>query len=102
MGPEVHMPRHKTYTKEYKQEVVGLIERSGKSPYEVAHELGLPTSCVRRWFSEHEIDQGRGPEGALTTEEREELRRLRRENLQLKMERFFLKKATAFFAKESQ
>jgi transposase len=47
-----------------------------------------------------DIDEGQGPEGALTSEEREELRRLRRENRTLAMERDFLKKAAAFFAKE--
>ena len=47
-----------------------------------------------------QIDEGQGPKGALSTEEREELRRLRRENRTLEMEREFLKKAAAFFAKE--
>jgi transposase-like protein len=47
-----------------------------------------------------DIDEGKGPEGALTSEEREELRRLRRENHRLQSERDFLKKAAAFFAKE--
>ena len=52
-------------------------------------------------MAQAEIDDGRGPTGALTTEEREELKRLRREVRQVTMERDFLKKATAFFAREN-
>ena len=58
-------------------------------------------TVLRRWIKQADIDEGRGPEGALTTGEREELSRLRRENKQLLMEREILKKATAFFAKQS-
>ena len=56
---------------------------------------------ARRWVQQAEVDAGRGRAGALTTEEREELGRLRRENRTLRMERDILKKATAFFAKEN-
>jgi transposase len=53
---------------------------------------------LRRWVLQARIDRGKGPDGALTTEEREELRRLRREVVTLRMEREILKKAAAFFA----
>ena len=66
----------------------------------VARDLDLTENALRNWVKRTEIDEGRGPEGALTSEEREELRRLRRENRTLEMERDFLKKAAAFFAKE--
>lgn len=62
--------------------------------------LDISGSSVSRWVQQADIDEGNGPEGALTSEEREELRRLRRENRILKMERDFAKKAAAFFAKD--
>jgi transposase len=58
-------------------------------------------TCVREWLRQAEVDAGRGPSGALTTAEREELARLRRDVRTLRMERDILRKATAFFAKES-
>jgi transposase len=64
--------------------------------------LDLTESSVRNWLKQAEIDSGEGPPGALTTEEREEFRRLQREVRELRMEREILKKATAFFAKESK
>jgi transposase len=64
--------------------------------------LDLTETALRDWVRQAEIDAGRGTTpGALTTEEREELGRLRRENRTLRMERDILKKATAFFAKEN-
>ena len=60
----------------------------------------MPENSLRNWVKQTDIDDGKGPAGALTTEEREELRRLRKENRTLKMERDFLKKAAAYFAKE--
>ncbi len=72
----------------------------GKSPYEVAQELGLTPSAVSSWLQQAEVDAGRGKEGALTTAEREELSHLRKENRVLRQERDILKRATAFFAKE--
>jgi len=94
--------KRRSFTKEYKAEVVGLIRKSGKSIGTVARELDLTETAVRRWVAQAEIDSGRGPAGALTTAEREELAQLRRRVKTLEMEREILKKATAFFAKESK
>jgi transposase len=90
------------YTNEFKAETVRLIRESGKAIAVVARELDLTESAVRAWVRQAGIDAGHGPAGALTTEEREELGRLRREIRTLRMERDILKKATAFFAKESE
>ncbi len=94
--------KRRSFSKEYKAEVVGLISKGGKSIGAVARELDLTETAVRRWVAQAEIDSGRGPAGALTTAEREELVRLRRQVKTLEMEREILKKATAFFAKESK
>lgn len=91
--------KRRTFSSEYKAEAVKLVRGSGKSIGSIAQDLGLWETVLRRWVQRADIDEGKGPEGALTTEEREELRRLRRENKQLLMEREILKKATAFFAK---
>ena len=93
--------RRRAFSSEYKAEVVKLIRDSGKSIGQIAQELDLTESAVRNWVRQAETEEGRGSDGALTSEEREELRRLRRENTRLRMERDILKKATAFFAKES-
>ena len=90
------------FTKEFKVEAVKVVKEGDKSVYQVAMDMGLAHSVLQRWVKQHDIDHGQGPPGELTTQEREELRRLRRENTQLKMERDFLKKAAAFFAKENQ
>ena len=79
-----------------------LIRKSGRSIGAVASELDLSETAVRRWVSQAEIDSGGGPSGALTTAEREELAGLRKRVKTLEMEREILKKATAFFAKESK
>src|SRR6266508_2293037 len=93
--------KRRTFTTESKARTVRLIRESGKSVGAVARELDLAETAVRRWVQQAEVDAGRGRAGALTTEEREELGRLRRENRTLRMERDILKKATAFFAKEN-
>ncbi len=101
---EVHMGARKPrkFTKEFKAETVRLIRETGKSMLAVARDLDLTPSAVERWVKQADTDAGRGRAGALTTDERdEELRRLRRDNLKFKMEHEILKKATAFFAKES-
>ena len=94
--------KRRSFSKEYKAEVVELIRKSGKSIGAVASELDLSETAVRRWVQQAEIDSGGGPAGALTTEEREELAQLRKRVRTLEMEREILKKATAFFAKESK
>jgi transposase len=94
--------KRRSFSKEYKAEVVEFIRKSGKSIGAVARELDLAETAVRRWVSQAEIDSGRGPAGALTTSEREELGQLRKRVKTLEMEREILKKATAFFAKESK
>jgi transposase len=94
--------KRRAFTNEFKIQTVRLVRDSGKSIGEVARELDLTESAVRTWVRQATIDAGRGGAGLLTTEEREELGRLRREVRTLRMERDILKKATAFFAKESQ
>lgn len=93
--------KRRTFTKEQKADAVKLVRTSGESIPTIARDLGLPENSLRRWIKQADIDDGQGPAGALTTEQLEELRRLRKENRVLKMERDFLKKATAFFAKEN-
>ncbi len=96
------MPRkRRVFSTEYEAEVVKLIHESGKSVGQICRELDLTETAVRKWVAQVEVDAGHGPSGALTSDERDELRRLRRENTRLRMEREVLKKATAFFAKES-
>ena len=87
------------FTPEFKIETARLVKEGGKSIGQVARDLDLTESALRNWVRQYEMDTG-AREG-LTSEERVELRRLRQENRQLKMERDILKKATAFFAKES-
>lgn len=90
------------FTKEFKSEVVRLVLEEGKSVAEVARDLDVLVNSVHGWVKQAKIDAGQGPDGALTTAEKEELTRLRKEVRELKLEREILKKATAFFAKESK
>ena len=103
---EVSKPKkrkRRSFTAEFKAEVVRLVNAGGKSIAQVAAELDLGQTAVRAWVKQAEVDAGQQPagQGPLTTDERDELRRLRRENKRLEMEREILKKATAFFAKEN-
>lgn len=100
----VHMAKRKRrkFTPEFKAETVRLVREGDRTVAQVARELDLNESSLRNWMAQADIDEGRGSPGALTTDEREELARLRRENRQLQMEREILKKATAFFARESK
>jgi transposase len=94
--------QRRTFSGAFKAETVRLIREGGKSVSQVVRDLDLSMTAVRRWLKQAEIDAGRGSRGELTTAEREELQQLRRQVRQLEMEREILKKATAFFAKESR
>jgi len=91
--------KRRRFTAEQKADAVRMVREVGSIP-QIARDLDLTETSLRHWVKQADIDEGRGPVGALTTEEKAELRRLRRENRTLKMERDFLKKAAAFFAKE--
>jgi transposase len=88
------------YPLEFRTEAVRLYRSSGKSLKAVADELGISLETLRNWVNRAKIDAGEKP--GLSTEEREELRRLRRENRVLREEREILKKAAAFFAREGE
>ena len=90
----------RSFSEEYKVEVVALCRSSEKSMSEIARDLDLTESSVRRWVSQAEIDAGH-KEG-LTSSEREELVRLRKEVRVLREELDILKRATAFFARETR
>ena len=95
-------PQHKTrrqFSKQFKAETVALIRSSGKSVPHICRDLDLAESVVRRWLSQAEIDEA-CREG-LTTAEHEELTRLRKEVRVLREERDILKKAAAYFARET-
>ena len=86
----------RSFTKEFKAEAVQLVcavKKAGKSAGVVAKELGLTETSLRGWVRQADIDGGRGPEGALTTAEKEELSALRKEVRVLRMERDLLKKS---------
>ena len=96
------MTTRKKYTKEFKLDAVRLVTEQGYKCAEAARNLGLNTNMLNRWVREQQADEGEAFRGnGNRTAEQEELRRLREENRQLKLEREILKKATAFFAKES-
>ena len=92
--------QRRTFTAEYKAEVVALYRTTDKSVTELAKELDLTASAVDRWVKQAAVDAG-NREG-LTSAEREELGNLRKENRILREERDILKRATAFFAKETR
>jgi transposase len=94
--------KRRRFTDEHKAETVRLVQNSGKSIGQMALELGIGETALRRWIDEAEVEAGRGSAGALTRSEREELVELRRENQRLRMEREILKRATALFAQENQ
>ena len=93
------MPRTRPpYPPEFRAEAVKLARPSEKPLSELARDFGVSTETLRNWLRQQQIDTGKR-EG-VTTDEREELRRLRKENKVLKEEREVLRKATAFFARE--
>ena len=93
--------RHRrSFTDEFKAEAVELTKQPGQSVPKVAKSLDLTETALRAWVKQADVDDGKGPAGALTTAEKHELAALRKEVRQLRMEREILRKATAFFAKE--
>jgi transposase len=88
----------RAFTAEFKAQVVELCRTSGKSVGQVCRDLDLGETGVRRWLAQAEVDSGQ--RAGLTTEERAELGRLRKEIRVLREERDILKRATAFFARE--
>jgi transposase len=94
------MPRtHPPYPPEYRQQIVELV-RAGRRPEELAREFGPTVQTIQNWLKQADRDDGRRHDG-LTTAERQELTRLRRENKQLRLEREILAKAAAWFARET-
>lgn len=91
----------RNFTDEFKAGAVRLVLEEGKTIAQVARDLDLTASALGGWVTQSRADRSKGKTG-LTTVEREELARLRKENRELRMERDLLKKATAFFAKESK
>jgi transposase len=95
---------HPPYPAEFRQQMVELVH-AGRAPVELAREFDCSAQAIRNWVAQDSIDQGKplpGKEGGLTSAEREELARLRRENRRLQMERDILAKATAWFAGKSE
>ena len=99
MGPKVTKRKRRLFTPEFKAEAVRIVRASGKSVAKVADELDLTATCLRAWVDQAAADEKNDGQGALTTDERVELTRLRRELRTVEQERDFLKKCTAYFAK---
>ena len=89
--------KRRNYTEDFKRDAVALVTEQGYKPSEAARSLGIGDNLVRRWKREFEEEASGAQLGA---DDREELKRLRKENRLLKMEKVILKKASAYFAKE--
>src|SRR5215211_498321 len=92
----------RSFTDEFNSEAVRLVLDEGKTVGQVARDLDLTHSALRNWVERARADRGRGKPGVLSSAEREELAKLRKDNRELRMERDILKRAAAFFAKESK
>jgi transposase len=101
MGSKRPRPR-RSFTSEFKAEIVELCQRGDRSVGQVAVDFDLTETSVREWIKQAERDTGTRQDGGLTSAEREELARLRRENRRLAEDVEILKRATAFFAKETR
>lgn len=91
----------RNFSDEFKAGAVRLVLVEGKPVAQVARDLDLSHSTVGKWAEQARADAGKSTRGTLTTEEKEELSRLRKEVRELRLEREILKKAAAFFAKEN-
>ena len=90
------------FTEEFKARAVRLVLKETQTVAQVARDLDLAESVLHAWVKQARIDRGMGPPGALTSEEREELARLRKEVRVLREEKEILRKAAAFFAKDGR
>jgi len=98
----VSVPRTRPpYPEEFRREAVELVRREGRTVRDVAESLGVSQQSLRAWLKQTQLDPGERHDG-LSSEEREELRRLQRENRRLRQKREILKRAAAFFARESE
>ncbi len=99
---EERKPRRarRSFSDEFKAGAVQRVLDGGRTVPQVARDLDLTESALRGWVEQARADAGKGKPGALTSVEREELARLRKEVRELRMDREILKKAAAFFAKE--
>ena len=89
------------YPPEFRREAIRLLRSGGRSPKQLAGELGCTEQTLRNWLRQDEADRGERSD-VLTSEERRRLRELERENRVLKQEREILKRAAAFFARETE
>lgn len=102
MGKKKPRPR-RSFTPEFKAEIVELCQRGDRSVSQVAKDFDLTQTAVREWLKQAERDDGtRTGDGGLTTSEKDELAQLRRDNRRLREDVEILKRATAFFAKETR
>ena len=89
----------RSFTPEFKAEIVGLCQLGDRSVGQIARDFDLTETAVRAWVKQDQLDKGSRTDG-LSSDEREELSRLRRDNRRLQGDVDLLKRATAFFAKE--
>lgn len=99
MIPKVTKRKRRLFTPEFKAEAVRLVQASGKTVAVVARELELTATCLRDWVNQAAVDTKADEQGPLTSDERAELTRLRRELRIVEQERDFAKKCAAYFAK---
>lgn len=97
--PRERSKKHRVYAPEFRQQLIELV-RAGRTPEELSREFEPSGQTIRNWVQQADRDGGRRTDG-LTSAEREELTRLRRENRRLKQERDILSKAAAWFARET-
>lgn len=93
--------KRRAFSKEFKADAVRLVLEGGRTIGEVTQQFDLTESSLREWVRRAEADSGKGPSETLTSSERAELVELRKRLKRAEMERDILKKATAFFARES-
>jgi transposase len=99
--PKRQKRARRSFTDEFRAGAVSLVLEKGKTMAQVARDLDLTQSTLGRWVEQARADAGKTTRGTLTTEEKDELARLRKEVRELRLEREILKKAAAFFAKEN-